>query len=221
MATCFDVLGIDHTTNFVDAKQAYKDKLLKAHPDKGGSNADFLEVQGAFESFKTWYRNHLSDKLTLAIELKVAMKEIYDGTVKKLATRSYNHSNGQWFAHTTFINLCDFRHVYHAHAKGDVGIDGVCAIAILILFPKTLETAPIIVLAVLVVPIVFWAVYLTDCVQVASCKPASWVIAISSTLITLNLVMTAFAGPVLMQVMPPTQAGKLKNATNALSKKGA
>ena len=70
--------------------------------------------------------------------------------------------------------------------------------------PKTIEMIPVLVAAVLVVPMSFWVVYLVDCVQVGHCKPASWILALMWALTTVVLSSTAFLGPMMSDMVMTT-----------------
>ena len=45
----FDLLGLPTTASADDAKRAYRAAAVKAHPDKGGSDDEFHQIQWAFE----------------------------------------------------------------------------------------------------------------------------------------------------------------------------
>ena len=45
----YDVLGLDFDATDADIKKAFKKKVLKAHPDKGGSSAKFDKVKKAHD----------------------------------------------------------------------------------------------------------------------------------------------------------------------------
>lgn len=46
------VLGVDQYANVLDVKAAYRDALKLHHPDAGGSEIEFKEVQQAYEEWK-------------------------------------------------------------------------------------------------------------------------------------------------------------------------
>lgn len=45
----WDVLSIKSNAGISDIKQAYRDKVKLVHPDSGGSNEEFIELQQAYE----------------------------------------------------------------------------------------------------------------------------------------------------------------------------
>ncbi len=48
----WEVLGVSAHTPTIDVEAAYKKARWRAHPDQGGSSADFNKVQEAFEQFR-------------------------------------------------------------------------------------------------------------------------------------------------------------------------
>jgi curved DNA-binding protein len=48
----YKVLGVDRNTNEIDLKKAYKSKAMKHHPDKGGDEAKFKELNEAYDVLK-------------------------------------------------------------------------------------------------------------------------------------------------------------------------
>jgi hypothetical protein len=44
-----EVLGLPALFDLEDVKNAYRQKVMQAHPDRGGKVADFLRLQGAYE----------------------------------------------------------------------------------------------------------------------------------------------------------------------------
>jgi curved DNA-binding protein len=48
----YKVLGVDRNTNENDLKKAYKNKAMKHHPDRGGSEAKFKELNEAYDILK-------------------------------------------------------------------------------------------------------------------------------------------------------------------------
>lgn len=45
----YEVLGVDLNATKSEIKKAYREKVLETHPDKGGSNEEFIKVQDAYE----------------------------------------------------------------------------------------------------------------------------------------------------------------------------
>lgn len=48
----YKVLGVDRNTNESDLKKAYKSKAMKHHPDRGGDEAKFKELNEAYDILK-------------------------------------------------------------------------------------------------------------------------------------------------------------------------
>lgn len=48
----YNVFGLKKSASNEDVKKAYRKKILKSHPDKGGSNELFRKIQEAWEYFK-------------------------------------------------------------------------------------------------------------------------------------------------------------------------
>jgi DnaJ-domain-containing protein 1 len=46
------ILGVDVTASWEEVQSAYRRKAQRAHPDRGGSAADFAEVQGAYRELR-------------------------------------------------------------------------------------------------------------------------------------------------------------------------
>jgi DnaJ-class molecular chaperone len=49
LPTCFDLLGLAFPCSVAEVKAAYRDLAKRAHPDRGGSHGEFLELQAAYE----------------------------------------------------------------------------------------------------------------------------------------------------------------------------
>jgi DnaJ-domain-containing protein 1 len=45
----YNILGVDNDAKDDEINQAYKKNLLKAHPDKGGSQENFIQLQNAYK----------------------------------------------------------------------------------------------------------------------------------------------------------------------------
>ena len=43
------ILGVSATDSFEVIKRAYRALVMKAHPDQGGSEAEFIRIQAAYE----------------------------------------------------------------------------------------------------------------------------------------------------------------------------
>jgi curved DNA-binding protein CbpA len=51
----FDLLGVDPDADAAEIKQAYRERVLEAHPDHGGSQAEFQRIRDAYERIKAGY----------------------------------------------------------------------------------------------------------------------------------------------------------------------
>ncbi len=49
----FSVFGLKRSSSEEELKKAYRKKILKTHPDKGGSNEAFRKIQEAWECIKS------------------------------------------------------------------------------------------------------------------------------------------------------------------------
>ncbi|NEU57987.1 ferredoxin Fer [Halorussus sp. MSC15.2] len=56
MESPFDVLRIDSDADDAEIEQAYRERVKEAHPDQGGSVAEFQAVRTAYERIKAGYR---------------------------------------------------------------------------------------------------------------------------------------------------------------------
>lgn len=52
VASPFEVLDIDPDASEADLRRAYRERIIKAHPDHGGSTAEFQRVRAAYEAAK-------------------------------------------------------------------------------------------------------------------------------------------------------------------------
>lgn len=48
----FAALGLSHTASWEEVKQAYRQQVQQAHPDKGGSREQFARAHDAYQSLK-------------------------------------------------------------------------------------------------------------------------------------------------------------------------
>lgn len=48
----FAALGLSHTASWNEVKQAYRQQVQQAHPDKGGSREDFARAHEAYQTLK-------------------------------------------------------------------------------------------------------------------------------------------------------------------------
>jgi len=52
----YNVFGLKKSASHDDVKKAYRKSILKAHPDKGGSNELFRKIQEAWEYFTNFIK---------------------------------------------------------------------------------------------------------------------------------------------------------------------
>ena len=52
----YNVFGLKRSASDDDMKKAYRKAVMKAHPDKGGSNELFRKIREAWEYFTKGYR---------------------------------------------------------------------------------------------------------------------------------------------------------------------
>lgn len=87
----FDILGIDETASVEDVKKAYKNLILKNHPDKGGKSEEFQKVKDAYESFKNNNGKH-----DIKMDFTTNIKPVLDAMlsfIKKLMDKSQRNIN--------------------------------------------------------------------------------------------------------------------------------
>ena len=58
----YDLLGVPKEASAVDIKKAYRKKALKHHPDRGGDEALFKEIQGAYDVLSDPEKKQLYDQ---------------------------------------------------------------------------------------------------------------------------------------------------------------
>ena len=56
VASPFDVLGIDSDADDEEIRRAYRRRVKAAHPDHGGSTAEFQRIRGAYEALRNGQR---------------------------------------------------------------------------------------------------------------------------------------------------------------------
>jgi DnaJ family protein A protein 2 len=58
----YDIIGIPQTASQDEIKKAYRKKVIKAHPDKGGDPEEFKKLQAAYEILSNPEKKELYDK---------------------------------------------------------------------------------------------------------------------------------------------------------------
>lgn len=48
----YRILGVDRSSTEDEIKKAYRKMAIKLHPDRGGSQEDFISLQEAWEDYK-------------------------------------------------------------------------------------------------------------------------------------------------------------------------
>lgn len=48
----YRILGVDRSSTEDEIKKAYRKMVIKLHPDRGGSQEGFIELQTAWEDYK-------------------------------------------------------------------------------------------------------------------------------------------------------------------------
>ena len=61
----YDALGVSKTANETEIKKAFRKKALEHHPDKGGDEAEFKEINAAYEVLSKPDKRELYDKYGL------------------------------------------------------------------------------------------------------------------------------------------------------------
>jgi curved DNA-binding protein CbpA len=92
----FDVLGISHNSSWDDIKKAYKQMLIKTHPDKmNGSAKYFMLVHEAFNDIQKQFKG--KSKMSNAPKEKMEYKNYVKGDVqppkkmKNMSKEKFNH----------------------------------------------------------------------------------------------------------------------------------
>ena len=58
----YDIIGVDQKATQEDIKKAYRKKVVKAHPDKGGDVEEFKKLQAAYEVLSNPEKRELYDR---------------------------------------------------------------------------------------------------------------------------------------------------------------
>lgn len=61
----YEILGVESTASQDDVKKAYRKKVIKAHPDKGGDPEEFKKLQAAYEVISNPEKRDIYDKYGL------------------------------------------------------------------------------------------------------------------------------------------------------------
>ena len=61
----YDILGIEQNASADDIRKAYRKKVVKAHPDKGGDVEEFKKLQAAYEVLSNPEKRELYDQYGL------------------------------------------------------------------------------------------------------------------------------------------------------------
>lgn len=139
LADAYRVLGVREGCNPDEVRAAYRRLVLTHHPDKGGSQEDFVRITEAYERVagdkafdisdmlaKSWdfLREFLRKKeLSIKISVEVDMRDVYEGIVKKLGFK--RRIAGVSHSDMVFIGLANFKERHVFVGKGDVDPDGL------------------------------------------------------------------------------------------------
>ena len=63
MKNYYDVLGVDEKATSADITKAFKDLAKKYHPDRGGDEAKFKEINEAHDTLKSSQKRHDYDTM--------------------------------------------------------------------------------------------------------------------------------------------------------------
>jgi DnaJ-class molecular chaperone len=134
----YNILRVSQDASSDEIKKAYKEALLRSHPDKGGTEEQFREVQDAYNLLKDpqqfeeesdiaaliakvckglWNKKRVKD-LSIIVHLSVTLQEIYNGVTKKL---QYTYKdNGIDKRKAILIPLIDFKNEMIYEGYGDI-----------------------------------------------------------------------------------------------------
>lgn len=140
LAEAYAVLGFKDGCTPEQARAAYKRLALAHHPDKGGSEEDFVRITLAYERiiaetpkkgnsvfgglWEMLSRHHRKSELTIRINVEIDVREVYGGAVKKLAYKR-RLRDGRVVSAKALISLANFQHRHVFEGVGDEGNDGI------------------------------------------------------------------------------------------------
>lgn len=140
LAEAYAVLGLKHGCTPEQARAAYRRLALAHHPDKGGSEKDFVRITQAYELivdspkgdagsifgglWEMLSRHRRKSELTIRINVEIDVREVYMGAVKKLSYRR-RMRDGTEVSAKALIGMSNFTHRHVFEGVGDEGDDGV------------------------------------------------------------------------------------------------
>ena len=63
----YDILGVDKTASDSELKKAYKKQSMQHHPDRGGDEAKFKEVNEAYSALKDPEKRQMYDQASIPV----------------------------------------------------------------------------------------------------------------------------------------------------------
>lgn len=133
------VLGLREGCGPEEVRAAYKRLALLHHPDKGGSQEEFVRLKEAFECVSGEKPPDISSllakgigklfelfthqQLAIKVEAEVSVKEVYEGKVKKLTFRR-RLRDGTFESRIVLVGLAGFQERHKFPGLGDEGLDG-------------------------------------------------------------------------------------------------
>lgn len=134
-----EVLGVAVDASEAEIRRAYREALLRTHPDKGGDAEQFRRVQEAYEALgagaeghaaeddgflgavakacKEMWRRKLVRDLSVHLDLEVTLAEVYSGTTKKL--QYVARAGGVSERRSVLVKLADFKPAVTYPGMGD------------------------------------------------------------------------------------------------------
>jgi DnaJ family protein A protein 2 len=89
----YTILGVQRTCTDEEVKKAYRRLALVHHPDRGGDEKKFQEIQSAYDCLsdtmkRTWYNRHgrkpMPPSKPVTILVALTLEELYSGTTKRI-----------------------------------------------------------------------------------------------------------------------------------------